>query len=101
MPLRNVSLTAYSQDVPREDCTAILSKKLVSALKMEFVSKTNIKPNYQPDYRGRMFHSVLKTGFSTGVDINSRDSTDHMGEHMFFTQKQMFKRNLSESSGEP
>ena len=31
VPLRDVRKTAYSQDVPREDCTAILSKNLASA----------------------------------------------------------------------
>ena len=52
VPLKKVSMTADSQDVPREDYTDILSKNLASALKMGFVSKMNIKPNYQPDYRG-------------------------------------------------
>ena len=31
VPPKNVSMTAYSQDVPREDCTTILSKNLASA----------------------------------------------------------------------
>ena len=50
---------------------------------------------------GRMFNPVLKTGVSTGMDIDSRDSPNHMGNQVFPIQKQMFKGNLSESRGEP
>ena len=48
-----------------------------------------------------MFNPVLKTGVSTGMDIDSRDSPNHMGNQVFPIQKQMFKGNLSESRGEP
>ena len=52
VPLNNVSMTAYSQDVPREDKSAKLSKNLASALKMECNSEVDIKPSYQPDHKG-------------------------------------------------
>ena len=91
MPPKNVSMTAYSQDVPREE----------HHYPEQELSLCSSSPTTSLTTGGRMFNSVLKTGFSTGVDINSRDSPDHMGDHVFFTQKQMFKGNLSESSGEP
>ena len=55
VPLRNVSMTAYSQDVPREDNSAKLSKNLASALKIECNSEVVIKPSCQPDHMGEDF----------------------------------------------
>ena len=59
VPLRDVSKTACSQDVPREDNSVQLSKNLASSLKMECSSEVVFKPSHHPA---------------------------HMGENMFFTQ---------------
>ena len=59
VPLRDVSKTACSQDVPREDNSVQLSKNLASSLKMECSSEVVFKPSYQ---------------------------SAHLGENMFFTQ---------------
>ena len=39
---------AYCQDVPRDDCSAILSKECITALIIEYSPEVSAYPNYQP-----------------------------------------------------